>query len=147
VTYRIKRVDGTDDEVADTLRWMHNVCFGKSAPQVEPENDYWWIAYLGKEPAAFAALSHATRTPKLGYLKRVGVLPEHRGQRLQFRLIRVREAHARKVGMDAMVSDTTNNPASANTLIRAGYTLYSPQHPWAFDCNLGRHSLYWEKTL
>lgn len=147
MTYRIKRVDGTDDEIADTLRWMHDACFGNGAPQVDPDDDWWWITYLGSEPCAFAGLSQTISHKDMGYLKRSGVLREHRGHRLQLRLIRAREAYARRLGFISLVTDTTNNPASANTLIRAGYKLYTPQDPWAFECNMGRHSLYWEKKL
>ena len=145
--YRIRRVDGNDDEIADTLKWMHTVCFGDSAPQIEPDLWFWWIAYLGREPCAFASMCEARATPNLGYLSRSGVFREHRGHGLQYRLIRVREALARKFGWTAMITDTTNNPASSNTLIKAGYRLYQPKHPWAFNCDMGQHSLYWEKDL
>jgi GNAT superfamily N-acetyltransferase len=140
--YRITRVDGTDEETAELIKEMHTTCFRGSAPQAEPESDYWWIAYHGTEPAAFAALAEAYATPNLGYLKRSGVLPQHRGRGLQLRLIRVRERAARKMGCDGMISDTTDNPASSNTLIRAGYRIFKPQRPWAFE-----DSIYWEKDL
>src|SRR5580692_4559833 len=35
-------------------------------------------------------------------------------------------------------TDTTDNLASANNFIRAGYRLYRPQSPWAWP-----NSLYW----
>lgn len=142
MTYRIKRVDGTDDEIADTLRWMHNLCFGNSAPAPETDQDYWWIAYQDKEPCAFAQLVPAANTPLTGYLKRSGVLYEHRGNNLQVRLLRVRERLALKEGWTTVVTDTTDNIPSANSLIKAGYRLYQPEWPWAFD-----HSLYWRKRL
>lgn len=126
---------------------MHTVCFGNSAPQVEPENDYWWIAYLGRAPCAFAALSQTFAHDDTGYLKRSGVFREHRGNRLQLRLIRVREALARKFGWTHLVTDTTGNAASANTLMNAGYKLYYPEHPWSFTCSMGNHSLYWQKEI
>lgn len=140
-------MDGTDDDNAETLRWLHTACFGTSAPQVDPDMDHWWIAYQGQEPAAFAGMSQTVAHKDVGYLKRSGVLHEHRGQGLQLRLIRAREALARKLGWTVMVTDTTNNPASANTIIKAGYRLYSPEYPWAFTCSMGDHSLYWKKTL
>jgi GNAT superfamily N-acetyltransferase len=143
LSYRIKRVDGTDDEIADTLRWMHTVCFAGTAPQVEPEKDYWWIAYLATEPCAFAALSELPHDKDAGYLKRAGVFREHRGNGLQQRLIRCREALARRFGWKILLTDTTNNIPSSNSLIRAGYRLYAPDYPWAF----GQRSLYWRKDL
>jgi phage terminase large subunit len=41
-----------------------------------------------------------------------------------------------------MHSDTTNNLASANNFIRAGYRLYRPQTPWAWP-----NSLYWRRSI
>jgi phage terminase large subunit len=41
-----------------------------------------------------------------------------------------------------MQSDTTDNLASANNFIRAGYRLYRPQYPWAWQ-----NTLYWRKTI
>jgi phage terminase large subunit len=41
-----------------------------------------------------------------------------------------------------MQSDTTDNLASANNFIRAGYRLYLPQTPWAWP-----NSLYWRKSM
>lgn len=61
---------------------------------------------------------------------------------LQRRLMRVIEAKGRRIGWDSIVSDTTDNPVSANNFIRAGYRLFEPQVPWAWA-----HSLYWRKNL
>jgi phage terminase large subunit len=41
-----------------------------------------------------------------------------------------------------MHSDTTDNLASANNFIRAGYRLYQPQNPWAWP-----NTLYWRKFV
>jgi phage terminase large subunit len=41
-----------------------------------------------------------------------------------------------------MHSDTTDNLASANNFIRAGYRLYQPQYPWAWP-----NTLYWRKSV
>jgi phage terminase large subunit len=41
-----------------------------------------------------------------------------------------------------MQSDTTDNIASANNFIRAGYRLYEPQDPWAWP-----NTLYWRKSI
>lgn len=142
MTYRIKRVDGTDDEIADTIRTMHDLCFGNSAPKPDTDQDFWWLVYLEKEAMAFAQMVPASNTPLTGYLKRSGVMREHRGHGLQYRLIRVRETLARKLGWETVVTDTTDNIPSANTLIKAGYRLFQPHWPWAFD-----HSLYWRKKL
>lgn len=140
--YRIRQVDGCDPEVSFALHTLHKETFKSSAPLVDTNNGHWWLTYLGDEPVAFAGLREAHASVPAGYLIRSGVLPEHRGHGLQVRLLRAREAQARKNGWVEMLTDTTNNIPSANSLIRAGYRLFQPKHPWAFD-----HSLYWTKDL
>jgi phage terminase large subunit len=61
---------------------------------------------------------------------------------LQLRLMRALESRARRVGWRCIVSDTTDNLASANNFIRAGYRLYQPQYPWAWP-----NTLYWRKSI
>jgi len=56
--------------------------------------------------------------------------------------MRAIEARGRRIGWESIVSDTTDNPASANNFIRAGYLLYEPEVPWAWS-----HTLYWKKRL
>lgn len=71
------------------------------------------------------------------------MLEAHRGRGLQLRMIRVREQHAKKLGWSYVITDTTDNPPSANTLIRAGYKLFKPRHPWGpLD-----ETLYWKRTI
>jgi len=141
--YRIRKVDGTNPRIAETLRDLHDQTFGDHAPQIEPETSgHWWIAYHGNEPIGFAGIRRTTTDPKAAYLERSGVLPWHRGRGLQVRLIRARERFAMTMGWDMTFSDTTNNCPSANSLIKAGYKLFDPKEPWAFP-----HSLYWFKEL
>jgi hypothetical protein len=56
--------------------------------------------------------------------------------------MRALESRARYNGWSSVVSDTTDNLASANNFIRAGYRLYQPQAPWAWP-----NSLYWRKSI
>lgn len=144
MTYRIKRVDGEDEDYADALRTLHDEIFGDTAPQVDPENGWWWIAYGGGEVAGFCHLAPTAGASITGmaYLKRAGVRLPHRGQGLQRRMVYVREALARKLSFTAIVSDTTDNPSSSNNLIRCGYRIYTPQEPWGFS-----NTIYWFKEL
>lgn len=146
MVYRIKAVDGSDDEIAEVLKELHNETFGSSAPQVEPERGWWWLAFSADERrdiAGFCGLTPTYSQPSdVAYLKRAGVLLSHRGQRLQRRFVRVREARARKEGFATIVTDTTDNPSSANNLIACGYRIYRPDAPWAFP-----ESIYWYKDL
>lgn len=138
----VKMANGEDDTVARILRDLHTRTFGDSAPQIEPEYGHWWIAWLKDRAAGFCGLKISQSSPGDGYLHRAGVLAQHRGNGLQRRFIRVREALARELGMSRMVTDTTDNVASANSLMSCGYRLYTPEGPWAFSS-----SLYWQKPL
>lgn len=137
----VREVDGADEDVAEDLFSLHQITFrGVEVPDFE--QGHWWLAYHDfKTPVGFAGIVKVPHE-NLGYLKRAGVIPSFRGQGLQRRFIRVREIRARKNGWARVVTDTTSNVASANSLIGAGYRLYSPAHPWAFN-----NSLYWYKDL
>jgi GNAT superfamily N-acetyltransferase len=140
--YRIKAVDGSDAHMSDILHDLHEQCFGTTAPQVNNAVGHWWLVLFGQEPVAFAGMTKSTIGPNAGYFKRSGVLAPHRGNGLQLRLIRAREAQAKRNGWKRIVTDTTGNVPSSNTLIRAGYKLFEPDYRWCFE-----HSLYWTKTL
>lgn len=146
---KLKQIDPDDDEAADDIDELHEITFGDAAPMLRPLYGHWWIGYqvnpLGPPdfPAAFAGyVVDLEAEPGAGYMKRCGVTRPFRGQGLQRRFIRAREAHAKKNGIKRMVTDTTDNVQSSNSLIRAGYRLYEPQKPWAFS-----NSLYWYKDL
>jgi hypothetical protein len=69
-------------------------------------------------------------------------LKKHRGRALQLRLMRALESRARRNGWSSVVSDTTENIASSNNFIRAGYWLYQPPYSWAYP-----KTLYWRKSI
>lgn len=146
MVYRIALVDGFDPEVADTIRELHDEIFGDTAPNVNPERGWWWLAYAcddSRQLAGFCGLTPTFGQPHdVAYLKRAGVLMPHRGQGLQRRFVRVREARARKAGFQSIVTDTSDNPSSANNLIKCGYRIYQPPEPWGFT-----HTIYWTKDL
>jgi len=131
--YRIREVDGADDDVADVLGELHQLTFFDTAPI--PKFDQ------GTEPVAFGIVP-STHAFNAGYFCRVGVLGKHCGHRLQLRLMRAMEARARLNGWCSIVSDTTDNMHSANNFIRAGYRLFSPKNPWAWP-----NTLYWRKDV
>ena len=140
--YRIREVDGTDDDVADTLLELHRLTFFGSAPVPEVDLGHWWLAYCGTEPVAFAGIIPSTHVSNAGYFCRVGVLRKHLGEGLQLRLMRALEGRARLNGWCSVISDTTDNVSSANNFIRAGYQLYQPRLPWAWPS-----TLYWRKLI
>lgn len=140
--YRIREVDGQDEEVADTLAELHRRTFFDRARIPQFDDGHWWLVFDGAEPVAFAGLVPSTHIANAGYFCRVGVLRQHAGRRLQLRLMRALEMRARRNGWRLIISDTTDNVTSANNFIRAGYQLYQPKTPWAWS-----HSLYWWKSM
>lgn len=145
MTYFIRHVDHEDPEVAEDLTDLHKLTFldGTHLPLVEGRfwGD-WWIAYERGDPVAFLGTCPSTQGKRVRYIMRVGVLPEHRGHGLQVRLMRAAERHARRAGCNMVVSDTTKNPASANSFIACGYKTYLPKEPWSFEA-----AVYWRKSL
>lgn len=140
--YRIREVDGQDDEAADTLAELHRLTFFDGATNPDFDWGHWWLVYHEAIPVAFAGVVPSTHVRRAGYICRVGVLKQHCGRRLQLRLMRAMEARARRNGWSRLVSDTTQNIASANNFIRAGYRLYQPPNPWAYP-----DTLYWRKFI
>ncbi|QIO32678.1 GNAT family N-acetyltransferase [Bradyrhizobium sp. 1(2017)] len=140
--YRIRTVDADDDATAEILGDLHRLTFLDGAAMPQFGLGAWWLAYLDDDAVAFAGVVPSTHARNSGYFCRVGVLQRHRGQGLQLRLMRAVEARGRRLGWSSIVSDTTDNPASANNFIEAGYRLYEPEAPWAWS-----HTLYWRKRL
>jgi len=140
--YRIREVDGLDDDIADTLAELHRLTFFDGAPVPEFDHGHWWLALCETEPVAFAGIIPSTHVSNAGYFCRVGVLSKHCGQKLQLRLMRALERRARLNGWSSMVSDTTDNTSSANNFIHAGYRLFHPHVPWAWP-----NTLYWRKLI
>lgn len=102
----------------------------------------WWLVYDGDKAVAFAGMVPSKRWALTMYLCRAGVAESHRGQGLQKRLIGVRERAAKALGVRWLITDTTANPASSNSLIARGFRLYEPSAPWG-----PKAALYWRKKL
>jgi GNAT superfamily N-acetyltransferase len=138
----IQKVDGSDQKTIAILRYLQKECLPADV-MLSASQGYWWIAYTDKNiPVGFAGLTRSNSWFDCGYLCRAGVIWEYQGKGIQKRLIRVREAQARKLKWNWLISDTYQNPASANSLISCGFKLFEPTSPWAF-----KTSLYWRKRL
>lgn len=140
--YRIRAVDGHDEDIADILTEIHRLTFFDAAAVPDFEQGHWWLAYRGDMAVGFAGVIPSARVHNAGYFSRVGVLRSHCGNNLQLRFMRAMEGRVRRNGWSAVVSDTTDNLVSANNFIRANYRLYRPKDPWAWP-----HTLYWRKSL
>lgn len=140
MTYRIREVSGEDYQ--EELAELHEASFEETAKVVDFTEGYWWIAFHKGTPAAFIGIKQSVIGADAGYFWRVGVDPAHRGRGLQKRLMRAMHAKAKKLGWKRIVSDTRDNPHSANNIISAGYRTFSPINPWAH-----RDAIYWIKDL
>lgn len=124
MTYTVRKVELTA-EMVQTLYALDRRTFPGDAP-VTFQGTYWWLAEDADGAAVgFAGLAHAYEGR--GFLHRVGVLPEHRGNGLQKRLIRARERGGRGLGMVRLITYTSRtNSASLNSLVSCGYRFYNP---------------------
>jgi len=145
--YCIREVDASDDEIAEIIHDFNRAAEPKfpalKEHELEGPHCYWWLAYHEGEPVGFAGMVPSRLYKNAGYLKRAGVVPEHRGRGLQLRFFRARESKARKIGWDMLISECNDdNIWSANNFIRSGFLLFEPIERWAFNT-----SLYWRKRL
>jgi GNAT superfamily N-acetyltransferase len=139
---KIKRVDIRCSQIQNKLSVLQKKCLPSDTPS-DTNFGYWWIVYDALNfPCAFAGLIRSVRWANVGYLCRAGVLSSHRGQGVQKRLIRARIRQARALGWEWLITDTHENPASANSLIATGFKMYDPLQPWG-----ATQTLYWRKKL
>ena len=137
--YSIRKVDIRVPSVQTTLLFLQKKILTQDTPY-KPDRGHWWVAYAedGK-PVGFAGLVRSTRWSDTGYLCRAGVLDGFTGHGIQKRLILARIRKAKELGWNWLITDTTDNPASSNSLINCGFKIYTPSSPWSF-----KHAIYWK---
>lgn len=138
---QIKRVDIRLDLVQMRLSVLQKKCLPNDKPY-DTTSGYWWIAIKNGVDIGFAGLVHSSRWTDCCNLVRAGVVPDHRGQGLQKKFIRVRIRQAKALKMNWIVTSTYDNPASANSLIACGFKMFDPSVPW-----MTRHTSYWRLKL
>lgn len=138
---QIRQVDTQDPEVVSTLYRLQKLCLPGDRP-MEVSDGFWWVAKVNGVECGFAALVPSSRWSDCGYMARAGVLPLYRGRGIQKKLILARVQKARRLGWRWLISDTTDNPASSNSLISCGFKLYKPMNPWSF-----KSALYWRRQI
>jgi GNAT superfamily N-acetyltransferase len=137
--FTIKKVDLRNPSLVTLICYLQKKIL-PSDNIYKPDRGHWWIAYAADgKPVAFAGLVRSIKWTDTGYLCRAGVLDDYTGHGLQKRLIIARVKQARKLGWNWCITDTTNNPASANSLINAGFKIYTPANKWSF-----RNAIYWK---
>ena len=140
--YQVRQVDPRDPEIWVILERLQLECLPGDIPQ-KPNRGYWWLCYTDTgAPIGFAGMVPSIRWEQTGYLSRAGVLPQHQGKGLQKRLIKARVSKAKQLGWRYLLSDTSDNPASANSLISCGFKMYEPARPYGL-----KTSLYWRRRL
>jgi len=140
----VARPESCPEWIRETILRLDEACFPADW-RVRVDGCHWWIDEEDRVPVAYAALKPCIERSNrgLGFLSRVGVLRDWRGQGRQKRLIRRRVDHARRLGLRELMTYTTaENLASANSLISCGFRLYSPHHRWG-----GKESLYFRRVL
>jgi len=138
----VKKVDTRVPSVQTTLAFLQKKILPADTPS-PTDRGHWWIVYAecGK-PVAFAGLVRSIRWTDTGYLCRAGVMDGFTGNGLQLRMIKARLRKAKELGWAWCITDTTDNPASSNSLINAGFKLYTPANPWGFS-----RALYWKRKI
>ena len=137
--FTIKKVDLRNPSLVTLICYLQKKIL-PSDNIYKPDRGHWWIAYAADgKPVAFAGLVRSIKWTDTGYLCRAGVLDGYTGHGLQKRLILARVKQARKLGWNWLITDTTNNPASSNSLINAGFKIYTPANKWSF-----RNAIYWK---
>jgi len=137
----LKRIDIRKQSSQDKLSALQKICLPFDQPY-DTNFGSWWIATANGVDIGFAGLVRTVSWTDCGYLCRAGVVPAARGQGLQKQFIRVRIRQAKALGWKWVITDTTDNPASANSLIATGFKLFQPTKPWGF-----KNTLYWRRKL
>jgi GNAT superfamily N-acetyltransferase len=137
----LKRVDIRKESVQNRLSALQRICLPEDVAY-DTNFGSWWVATENGRDIGFAGLVRTVSWTDCGYLCRAGVVPAARGQGLQKKFIYVRIRQAKALGWKWLVSDTTDNPASANSLIACGFKMFKPTKPWGF-----KNTLYWRRKL
>jgi ribosomal protein S18 acetylase RimI-like enzyme len=140
--FKILQMDLRKSEDRTLLMYLQSKCLPYDKP-MDVDRGHWWVAYTEEgKPVAFAGLIRSQQWSNAGYMCRAGVLEKYQGYGLQKRLIRARIKKARSLNWEWLITDTTDNPASSNSLISMGFKIYEPKVPWA-----NKNSLYWRLNV
>ena len=140
--FTVKNIDLKNSSHQTVIMYLQKKILPEDSPD-QPDRGHWWVAYAedGK-PVGFAGLVRSITWTDIGYLCRSGVLDGFTGHGLQKRLILARIRKAKELGWNWLITDTTDNPASSNSLINCGFKLYDPRNPWSF-----KNALYWKRKI
>jgi ribosomal protein S18 acetylase RimI-like enzyme len=119
------------------VAWLDWRCFpGDFSEGWNPQSHVVLARRAGK-PVGYVLFKPSDEGSNVAFLSRVGCLPEDRGQGMARKLMAVAFRFAKQAGFRAMVTYCfTNNPASANALLGAGFRICSLPKPL---CDGGIH--------
>jgi GNAT superfamily N-acetyltransferase len=140
--YHVVHVDIRQPEMVQLLTLLQKTCL--PADKIYPiTKGYWYVVYTqNNEAVGFGGVVPSSRWSDTMYLCRAGVTRAHQGRGLQKRLLRARIRKAKALGMNWVITDTNENPASANNLISTGFKMFEPSEPWGF-----KTALYWKYRI
>ncbi len=120
----IRRANSDDIEAIETA---DRVCFPFDKPYMFAwEKNVSWVAHEKGELVGYIS-AHPLRNG-VWFFSRVGVMPSHRGQGLQRKLMSVLEKHARREGWREIVTYTIGgNGFSTRNILASGYRTYEPR--------------------
>jgi GNAT superfamily N-acetyltransferase len=116
----------THDDI-ESIEAADRICFPYDTPYIFAwEKNVSWVAMKGGELAAYLS-AHPLRNG-VWFFSRVGVMPGHRGEGLQRKLMTAMERHGRKSGWHSIVTYTAGgNGYSTRNILAAGYRTYEPK--------------------
>ena len=116
---------GPDD--IEAIEAMDRVCFPFDRPYMFSwDKNVSWIVEEGGEYVAYLS-AHPLRNG-VWFFSRVGVMPSHRGQGLQRKLMTAMERHGRREGWREIVTYCVGrNGHSIANILEAGYRTYEPR--------------------
>lgn len=148
MTTTIKRISKSEIHLVQGLDYL---IFGAAecTAEIEEYNEtIWWVAFEEGQPVAFTGALIYSHEGRCMQLQRTGVLPAYRGQGLQKKLIRARLAYARRKKVKWVHTYVISwNCPSLNSLVRTGFTFYTPEYAYAGDPEGDGTYLYLWKVL
>ena len=116
----------TPDDI-EAIEAADRVCFPFDKPYMFAwDKNASWVAHDKEELVGYLS-AHPLRNG-IWFFSRVGVMPSHRGQGLQRKLMTVMERHGRREGWREVVTYTVGrNGYSTANILEAGYRTYEPR--------------------
>lgn len=112
------------------MRELHEKTLPGDEFYLHSGNHYWSIINSNGNYCGFCMATDIGHN--MVFLSRAGVLKRYRGKGLHKRMIRIREAFAKRNGFKILITYTTkDNYSSFSHLIKEGYKIYEPEYAYA----------------